>query len=166
MSGRSTSGFHQPGRHCLHQARSAVRCSASRMYQQHFISSVLGGGVIISCMAVVLRVIHPRTPTLPGRSTSGFHRPVRRCLHQARSTSLFLGEGGTGNAWLIYTLCCHVSTTSYADCLSYSRSLHPNGTQLYSVSRSIGLQPNAFQTPTRVKYSSSGTLGSPPDLRC
>ena len=31
MPGRSTSGFHQPGRHCLHQARSAVRCSASRM---------------------------------------------------------------------------------------------------------------------------------------
>ena len=31
MQGRSTSGFHQPGRHCLHQARSDVRCSASRM---------------------------------------------------------------------------------------------------------------------------------------
>ena len=31
MPGRSTSGFHQPGTHRLHQARSAVRCSASRM---------------------------------------------------------------------------------------------------------------------------------------
>ena len=31
MPGRSTSGFHQPGRHCLHQARSAVKRSASRM---------------------------------------------------------------------------------------------------------------------------------------
>ena len=31
MPGRSTSGFYQPGRQCLHQARSAVRCSASRM---------------------------------------------------------------------------------------------------------------------------------------
>ena len=33
MPGRSTSGFHQPGAHCLHQAkpRSAVRRSASRM---------------------------------------------------------------------------------------------------------------------------------------
>ena len=31
MPGRSTSSFHQPGRHCWHQARSAVRCSASRM---------------------------------------------------------------------------------------------------------------------------------------
>ena len=28
---RSTSGFNAPGRHCLHQARSAVRCWASRM---------------------------------------------------------------------------------------------------------------------------------------
>ena len=31
LPGRSTSGFHQPGRHCLHQVRSAVRCSASRI---------------------------------------------------------------------------------------------------------------------------------------
>ena len=31
MPGRSTSGLHQRGRYCLHQARSAVRCSASRM---------------------------------------------------------------------------------------------------------------------------------------
>ena len=31
MPKRNTSGVHQPGRHCLHQVRSAVRCSASRM---------------------------------------------------------------------------------------------------------------------------------------
>ena len=31
MPERSTPGFHQPGRHCLHQARSAVRCSTNRM---------------------------------------------------------------------------------------------------------------------------------------
>ena len=30
MSGRSSSGLHRPGRCCLPQARSAVRCSASR----------------------------------------------------------------------------------------------------------------------------------------
>ena len=30
MPARSTLGFHQPGRHCLQQALSAVRCSASR----------------------------------------------------------------------------------------------------------------------------------------
>ena len=28
--GRSTFGFHRPGKHCSHQARSAVRCSAER----------------------------------------------------------------------------------------------------------------------------------------
>ena len=31
MRGPRTLGFHQPDRHCLYQARSAVRCSASRM---------------------------------------------------------------------------------------------------------------------------------------
>ena len=31
LPGRSLSGLHRPGRHCLHQARSAVRCTASRM---------------------------------------------------------------------------------------------------------------------------------------
>ena len=33
-----------------------------------------------SCMP-----IDPRIPTLPGRTTFGFHRPGRRCLHQGRS---------------------------------------------------------------------------------
>ena len=31
MPGRSMSGFYRSGRHCLHQARSSMRCSASRM---------------------------------------------------------------------------------------------------------------------------------------
>ena len=31
MPERGTSDFHRPGRHCLHQARSTVRSSASRM---------------------------------------------------------------------------------------------------------------------------------------
>ena len=35
MLGRSTSGFqHRQGRHCLHQARVAVRCRASRMKRE------------------------------------------------------------------------------------------------------------------------------------
>ena len=34
MPGRSMSGFQQQGRHCLHQARSAVRCSASRLWRE------------------------------------------------------------------------------------------------------------------------------------
>ena len=29
--------------------------------------------------------IDPRIPTMPGRSTSGFHKPRRHCLHRARS---------------------------------------------------------------------------------
>ena len=33
--------------------------------------------------------IDARIPTMPGRSTSGFHQPGRHCLHQARS-----GRGG------------------------------------------------------------------------
>ena len=53
IPGRSTSGFHRPGRHCLHQARSAVRCWASRTKgelhpTQH---RFLGGH---SCMLMIL----------------------------------------------------------------------------------------------------------------
>ena len=50
--------------------------------------------------------IDPRIPTKPGRSTSGFHRPDRHCLHQARSAvncwagrmkgGLYLKDGGMG----------------------------------------------------------------------
>lgn len=31
MLGGDTSGFHPPGRHCLHQTRTAMRCSPSRI---------------------------------------------------------------------------------------------------------------------------------------
>ena len=44
LPGRSTSAFHRPGRHRVHQARTAVRYSASRN---------AGDGVFISCTAVV-----------------------------------------------------------------------------------------------------------------
>ena len=45
--------------------------------------------------------IDARIPTTPGRSMSGFHRPGRQCLHQARSAvrcpaSRTKGEGGGG----------------------------------------------------------------------
>ena len=47
--GRSMSGFHRPGRRRLHQARSAVRCSASRMKGElHPAKNRLRGG--FSCM--------------------------------------------------------------------------------------------------------------------
>ena len=61
-----------------------------------------GGGVLVSCMDKVLEsctagggthdmhgrsrmTIDRRIPTRPGWSMSGFHRPGRHCLHQARS---------------------------------------------------------------------------------
>ena len=50
--------------------------------------AVGSGGALMSCMAVVVLrsiTIDPRIPTVPGRSTSGFHRPGRHCWHQARS---------------------------------------------------------------------------------
>ena len=42
MPGRSTSGFHRPGRHRLHPARSAVRCRASRMKGDMLVRGVAG----------------------------------------------------------------------------------------------------------------------------
>ena len=33
VSGRSMSGFHRPGRHCLHQVRSAVRCPSGQSHE-------------------------------------------------------------------------------------------------------------------------------------
>ena len=58
-----------------------------------------GGGRVqsLSCMAVVCQTVDqtvdPRIPTMPGRSSSGFHRPSRHCLHQAEG-----GGGGWGTA--------------------------------------------------------------------
>ena len=46
MLGRSMSVFHRPGKHCLHQARSAVRSPASRMKgEPHPTKNRLKGGV-------------------------------------------------------------------------------------------------------------------------
>ena len=50
MTGRSMSGFHWPGRRCVHQARSAVRCPASRMKGElHPIKNRLCGGLAYGC---------------------------------------------------------------------------------------------------------------------
>ena len=37
-----------------------------------------------------------RIPTMPGRSTSSFHQPGRKCLHQARSSREVFGESHEG----------------------------------------------------------------------
>ena len=49
IPGRSTSGFHRPGRHYLLQARSAMRCSGSPVKgEQHQTKNRLSGG--LSCI--------------------------------------------------------------------------------------------------------------------
>ena len=67
------------------------------------ISSVLNFSVshssifLISCHVWRSRMtMNPRIPTMPGRSTSGFHRPARRCLDQARSAVRCSASGMKG----------------------------------------------------------------------
>ena len=46
MPGRRTSGFHRPGRHCWCRARSALRCSPSRIKGElHPTQNCLWGGI-------------------------------------------------------------------------------------------------------------------------
>ena len=40
--------------------------------------------------------VDPRTPTMPGRSASGFHRPGRHRVHPTRSTARCSGWGAGG----------------------------------------------------------------------
>ena len=44
-----------------------------------------GGGILIFMHGRSRMTLDPRVPTMPGRSTSGFHRLGRHCLQQARS---------------------------------------------------------------------------------
>ena len=63
MPGRSASGFHRPGRHRVHQARSAVRGSADRMKGEllptkiYFVKRTSARGLIIypGCPRVMIR---------------------------------------------------------------------------------------------------------------
>ena len=57
--------------------RLAIKMKARTAVVVEGVYSVLHGR---SCMT-----IHPRIPTMPGRSTSGFRQPGRHCLHQTRS---------------------------------------------------------------------------------
>ena len=50
---------------------------------------IMGGVVTISCTPTVLRSTGPRTPKIPGRSTSSFHLP-------GGGTASRGGEGGVG----------------------------------------------------------------------
>ena len=55
LPGRSTSGFYRPGRHGVHQARIAVRCSASRIKGElHPTKNHVSGGLphlVRTCMS-------------------------------------------------------------------------------------------------------------------
>ena len=44
-----------------------------------------GGGYSLFMHGRSRMTIDPRTPTMPRRRMSGFHRPDRYCLHQVRS---------------------------------------------------------------------------------
>ena len=50
-SGRSTSGFHRPGRHRAHQARSVVKCSGSCMKG---VTVGGAGGVLVLLLALTI----------------------------------------------------------------------------------------------------------------
>ena len=65
MPGRSTSGIHRPGRHCLHQARSAFRCWASRVKGE---LHPTGEGRAYSFVACLRRLTNDQA-SLPRRST-------------------------------------------------------------------------------------------------
>ena len=75
-SGRSTSGFHRRGRHCLHQPR--------------------GGGCTHIMHGCNRMTIDPRIPTMPGRSTSGFPRPGGGGLIIMHGRSRMTRRGGAG----------------------------------------------------------------------
>ena len=49
--------------------------------------SSAGGGVLIIVHGHSRLIVDPRIPTTPGRSASGFHRPGRHCLQQARGAA-------------------------------------------------------------------------------
>ena len=89
MPGWSTSGFHQSGRHCVYQRLSAVQLF--RKLREGLAASCLKslvrreGGACTQFMNGRSRMaVDPRIPTMPGRSTSGFHQPGRHFLRQAR----------------------------------------------------------------------------------
>ena len=52
-----------------------------------------GGGCTYFVHGRSRMTIDPRIPTMPGRSTSGFHYPGRHCLHQGHEV---FGESHEG----------------------------------------------------------------------
>ncbi|CAN0529241.1 unnamed protein product [Laminaria digitata] len=72
-----------------------VRQGTNRNAPYCGVRGVEGGGVRIVMHG--LKTVDRRIPTMPGQSTSGFHRRGRHCLHQERSAVRCLfGESHEG----------------------------------------------------------------------
>ena len=109
MPERGTSGFHRPGRHCLHQVRSPVRCSASRIKGE----------------------LHPTKNRLLGGLAYGRH--LRRvdtffgCGHlQRRQWGYYMG-GGSGVLWW------YMASSGEVDWLSFYLRRPVRKTLIYGV---------------------------------
>ena len=72
-----------------------LRSKQERQYANIAGRQMLPTAVVLANCGGCTHVMHDRSrttiapliPAMPGRSTSGFHRPGRNCLHQARSTA-------------------------------------------------------------------------------
>ena len=72
--------------------------------------------------------IDPRIPTMPGRRTSGFHRPRRHCLPHARMAVRCSARSMKGEAKLFGTAARRgLRTACEADFLAYGRQRRTNG---------------------------------------
>ena len=100
MSAWSLKTRHAPCRHCRDAGGSMVIRLRPCMRSSTSLSSTppppgtnFGNDLLLNGGGGALDIVHggsrliidPHTPTMPGRSTSGFCRPGRHCLHSARS---------------------------------------------------------------------------------
>ena len=76
-----------------------------------------GGGGAYSLSCISRMTIDPRTPTMSGRSTSGFHRPGLICLHDV------LGGGGRDLWWKLVVvpwLNAYIRAPNFEVCVGYA----------------------------------------------
>ena len=88
------------------------------------------GVTIVSYVAVVRKTKEPRMPTIPERSTSGFHRLGGHCAHQARSAVRYSASRMKGE--LHPTV--RESTRSIVDAEDVSVAVRPSVARLASSS--------------------------------
>ena len=80
--------------HATHRRASALRAVASQSGHESLITGMGGGGGACVMHGRSRMTVDPRIPTVPGQSTSGFHRPGRHCSHQGRSAVRCCASGG------------------------------------------------------------------------